>query len=659
MKRFVLFLFVLPLLGICQTAPVKTCEICIYGATSGGVIAAYTAAVQGKKVILIAADEHIGGLSSGGLGYTDIGNKYVVTGLALDFYRRVGKHYGKLEQWIFEPHVADSIFRLYLDNKNIQLITSQEIGYVKLDIKKDHIRIQGLDLRSVKAGDTSKISIIAKQYIDCSYEGDLMAKAKVPYFVGREANSIYGETLDGVELRDKHQFPDGVDPYKIIGDPKSGLLWGISSDTLKPNGTGDKRVQTYNVRICLSDDPNNSIPITRPADYDSTHYELYLRLIHYKAPTDLPMYISDMPNHKTDINNNGAFSTDLIGLNYDYPDGNSETRQQIIQMHRSYTQGFLYFLGHDPRVPENIRAKMLRWGYPKDEYLTTDHWTPQVYVREARRMLGAYVMTQANCEGKTTVNDGIAMAAYTMDSHNAERIVVNGMVKNEGDVQVGGFGPYPISYRSITPKHVSNLLVPVCLSASHIAYGSIRMEPVFMVLSQSAAQAAIYAIDHKVYIQNVDVNAIRYTLRTNPLADGSMPDILVDDNDKASARTTGKWLSGKDGYGPTVLIADTSSKQPKSVKYLPVIKKAGRYTVYAYASSENKTPVRMEIFDGKNKNTVNMEPGKLNVEGQTSGEWLKIGTYKFQAGKQDYVRLSTIQASDKAQADAILLVPER
>ena len=659
MKRLILILYFLPLSGICQNPTVKTCDICIYGATSGGVIAAYTAAVQGKKVILIATDDHIGGLSSGGLGYTDIGNKYVVTGLALDFYRRVGQHYGKLEQWIFEPHVADSIFRRYLQNKNIQLISWKEIQDVKLDLRKDHIRIKGLNLRSIRKSDTPDIAIIAKQYIDCSYEGDLMAKAKVPYFVGREANKVYHETLDGVELRDKHQFPEGVDPYKIIGDPKSGLLWGISSDTLKPNGTGDHRVQTYNVRICLSDDPNNSIPITRPADYDSTHYELYLRLINYKAPTDLPMYISEMPNHKTDINNNGAFSTDLIGLNYDYPDGDVETRQQIVQMHRSYTQGFLYFLGHDPRVPENIRAKMLRWGYPKDEYLTTDHWTPQLYVREARRMLGAYVMTQANCEGKTTVNDGIAMAAYTMDSHNAERIVVKGMVKNEGDVQVGGFGPYPISYRSITPKHVSNLLVPVCLSASHIAYGSIRMEPVFMVLSQSAAQAAIFAIDHQVYVQNVNVDAVKHLLRTNPLADGSKPDILIDDNDKAHVRISGKWLTAKDGYGPTVLLADTTDNRPKSVKYLPVVAKGGHYRVYAYASAENKTPVGVEIFDGKNKKDFNMDAGKLNVEGQTSGEWVEMGSYNFQAGKRAYVRLSTIRPSDNARADAILLVPDR
>ncbi len=659
MKYFALIFLFVPLFGIGQSPNIKTCDICIYGATSGGVIAAYTAAVQGKKVILIATDEHIGGLSSGGLGYTDIGNKYVVSGLALDFYRRIGQHYGKLEQWIFEPHVADSVFRQYLRNKYIELITWQEIRSVKRNLRKDHISILGLDLQSTKKTGPIPISVIAKQYIDCSYEGDLMAKAQVPYFVGREANSVYKETLDGVALRDKHQFPDGIDPYKIIGDPKSGLLWGISRDTLKPNGTGDQRVQTYNVRICLSDDPNNSIPITRPADYDSTHYELYLRLIHYKAPTDLPMYISEMPNHKTDINNNGAFSTDMIGLNYDYPDGDTETRKKIVQMHQSYTQGFLYFLGHDLRVPENIRNKMLKWGYPKDEYLTTDHWTPQIYVREARRMLGAYVMTQANCEGKATVNDGIAMAAYTMDSHNAERIVVNGMVKNEGDVQVGGFGPYPISYRSITPKNVSNLLVPVCLSASHIAYGSIRMEPVFMVLSQSAAQAAVYAIDHRVYVQNVDVNAIRNILRTNPLADGSTADVLVDDNDKAHVRILGKWTIGKDGYGPTVLLSDTTNDQAKSLKFLPAIAKAGRYTIYAYASAENKTPVGLEIFDGNNKKTFILDPGSINVEGQTSGEWIALGKYKLASGRKAYVKLSAIHNSDKAQADAILFVPDR
>lgn len=658
MKRIILFIFLLPLIGFSQTISVKTYDICVYGATSGGVIAAYTAAAQGKKVLLICTNDHIGGLSSGGLGYTDIGNKYVVTGLALDFYRRIGEHYGKLEQWIFEPHVAEDIFRQYLQHKNIEVVYWHDLADVKRDLRKDHISITGLTLRSTKADKYLDMSVVAKEYIDCSYEGDLMAKAKVPYFVGREANSVYNETYNGVELRDKHQFADGIDPYKVIGDPKSGLLWGISSETLKPNGTGDRREQTYNVRVCLTNYPANMIPITRPESYDSTKYELYLRLIHYKAPTELPFVISAMPNHKTDINNNGPFSTDLIGMNYDYPDGDAATRAKIIQQHKTYTQGLFYFLGHDARVPNNIRSLMRQWGYPTDEYINTDHWTPQIYVREARRMLGAYVMTQANCEGKATVDDGIAMAAYTMDSHNAERIVVNGMVKNEGDVQVGGFGPYPISYRSITPKHVSNLLVPVCLSASHIAYGSIRMEPVFMVLSQSAAQAAIYAIDHHEWVQHVDVEAIRKTLIDNPLADGSTADITIDDNDKSHVTVEGKWITSKDGYGPTMLRADTADGKAKSVIYKPVIKKAGAYRVYLYSSSSNNTPVQVGVFDGLLSRMITLDP-TIHAEGQTSGEWISLGKFDLPEGKQASVQISVLHPKDRAQADAVLFVPER
>jgi hypothetical protein len=213
-----------------------------------------------------------------------------------------------------------------------------------------------------------------------------------------------------------------------------------------------------------------------------------------------------MPNNKTDINNNGPFSTDMIGMNYDYAEADYATRKKITDEHTDYIKGLLYFIGHDPRMPEHLRNQMLKWGYPKDEYTKSDHWSPQMYVREARRMVGQYVMTQANCEGKEVVQDGVGMAAYTMDSHNCQRLVVNGMVKNEGDVQIGGFGPYPIAYRSIIPKtaECKNLFVPVCLSATHIAYGSIRMEPVFMVLGQSAAVAAAMAIDNKQAVQDVN-----------------------------------------------------------------------------------------------------------------------------------------------------------
>jgi hypothetical protein len=657
MKYIFLCLLLLPLFSYSQSKSSKNYDICIYGATSGGVIAAYTAAGQGKKVVLIATGSHVGGLSSGGLGYTDIGNKYVVTGLALDFYRKVGQHYGKLEQWIFEPHVAENIFLDYLKNKKINVIYDHSL----ISVKKNGATITSIGLHKTYSNTGAILTLEAKVFIDCSYEGDLMAKAGVSYFVGREPNAKYGETYNGVELRDKHQFADNIDPYKVPGDPKSGLLWGISSDTLKPNGTGDSRVQTYNVRVCLTKDPANRIAITRPADYDSTHYELYFRMIKDKKPTTLPFVVSAMPNHKTDINNNGPFSTDMIGVNYQYPDGDEATRRKIIEMHKNYTQGLFYFLGHEPRVPENIRQLMLQWGYPKDEYTDNCHWTPQIYVREARRMVGAYVMTQDNCEGNKRVNDGIGMAAYTMDSHNAERIVVNGMVKNEGDVQVDGFGPYPVSYRAIIPKRneCTNLLVPVCLSASHIAYGSIRMEPVFMVLSQSAAQAAIYAIDHNTSVQDVDVNAVKRTLLSNPLADGSTPDILVDDNDQAHVTIQGNWLTAKNGYGPTVLTSDTDQAVPKSVRYCPEIKKAGEYGVYIYSSSGNKKPFQTDVFDGKQYRKITIDPATLQVEGQTSGEWILLGKYALPAGRSAWVKISTIHPTDEIQADAVLFVPKR
>ena len=488
-------------------------DICVYGGTSGGVIAAYAARLQGKSVILIEPGNHLGGMSAGGLGQTDIGNKQAITGMARDFYRAIGKHYGKEEQWIFEPHVAENIFLEYVRMAKINVLYSYQLNAVK---KKSN-RITEISVEQTDGKGENKI-IRAKMFIDCSYEGDLMAKAGVSYTVGRESNSVYNETYNGVQLKDKHQFRDGVDPYVIPGKPESGLIWGVAPDVLPPNGTGDKKLQAYNFRLCLTNQPDNRIAISRPHDYDSTKYELLLRQLKTYTPDSLNwqlLHFAYMPNHKTDINNCGGFSSDMIGMNYDYAEGDYATRKKIIQAHESYTKGWLYFMGHDPRMPLHLRNEMLQWGYPKDEYADNDHFTHQLYIREARRMISDYVMTQHNCEGLQKVEDGIGQAAYTMDSHNIQRVVVNGMVKNEGDVQVGGFGPYPVSYRSIVPKknECSNLLVPVCLSASHIAYGSIRMEPVFMVLGQSAATAASMAIDAKKAVQDIDVKKLQTILK--------------------------------------------------------------------------------------------------------------------------------------------------
>ncbi|MDR1518281.1 MAG: FAD-dependent oxidoreductase [Dysgonamonadaceae bacterium] len=515
--RLIVFTFLSVLISYgCANRKAENVDICIYGGNASGVIAAFAAKQAGKSVLLVEPGQRLGGMSSGGLGQTDIGNKQAITGLARDFYRRVGKHYGVEEQWTFEPKVAEEIFKDYINRASIDVLYNHRLHAVKTSSKKiteitvEHSNNPSAKLRRIKA----------KVFIDCSYEGDLMAKAGVSYTIGREANSVYNETLNGVQMANAqyHQFPDGIDPYIVPGKPESGLLWGISPETLQPDGTGDNKVQAYNFRICLTSDSANMIPIERPDGYDSTRYELLARLIaaeHEKTDRWGYFIWSDMPNNKTDINNREGFSTDMIGMNYDYPEASYAEREKIVREHEIYTKGLLYFLGHDTRVTESIRKDILRWGYPKDEYPETNHWTPQLYIREARRMIGEYVMTQANCQGKTTVDDGVGLAAYTMDSHHIQRLVINGMVKNEGDVQVGGFPPYPVSYRSLTPKREEcrNLLVPVCLSASHIAYGSIRMEPVFMVLGESAAMAASMSIDTKKDIQDIDVKILIENLK--------------------------------------------------------------------------------------------------------------------------------------------------
>jgi hypothetical protein len=508
----------------------------------------------------------------------------------------------------------------------------------------------------------------AKIFIDCSYEGDLMARSGISYIVGRESNATYNETYNGVQLRDKHQFADSIDPYVVKGKPESGLLWGISSETLAPQGSGDTKLQSYNFRICLSSDPANKIPITRPEQYDSTKYELLLRVLEKdpKRPYNLILKPDLMPNRKTDINNNGPFSTDMIGMNYAYAEGSYDTRKAIQKEHELYTKGLLYFIGNDPRMPKHLREEMLKWGYPKDEYTDNGNWSPQMYVREARRMIGAYVMTQANCEGKEIVNDGVGMAAYTMDSHNCQRIVIekNGMkmVKNEGDVQIGGFPPYPISYRSIIPKQseCTNMLVPVCLSATHIAYGSIRMEPVFMVMAQSSAVAAVLAIDSKKPVQQVDVAKLKQILAVNPLADGSMPDIFIDNENKA-VTYSGNWkkLNTRSSYASSLLQVENT--QPATVKFTPVISRDGSYKVYTYVPKMPNiaSTLTLHVNDGSKTHEAVLHQKDIRIEGQTSGDWVYVGEYSFLKGNKAYVEISNKNADGLTIADAVLLVPSK
>ncbi len=639
-----------------------TVDICIYGGTAAGVIAAYTAKKMGKTVLLIEPGRHLGGMSSGGLGYTDIGNKYVVTGLSRDFYRRIGAHYGKFEQWIFEPKVAEAIFNDYVKRAGINVLFENRL----IQVKKEGKQIKEITLEhAYNPAAATNQTIDAKVFIDCTYEGDLMARAGVSYTVGREANSQYNETLNGVQLMTGHQFPDDIDPYVVPGDEKSGLLWGINNQPLQANGTGDKKVQAYNFRLTLTNVPANRIAVSRPENYDPKKYELLKRLkekLPWKSHKDVFIW-SLMPNGKTDINNKGGFSTDMIGMNWDYPEGDYDTRNKILKQHEEYTKGLLYFVGNDPGIPENIRSEMRQWGYPKDEFTDNGNFTPQMYIREARRMVGELVMTQHHCQGREVVKDGVGMAAYQMDSHNCDRQVVNGMVKNEGNVEVSGFGPYPVSYRAIVPKQeeVVNLIVPVCLSASHIAYGSIRMEPVFMVLSQSAAVAAAMAIDTKKPVQQIDVMKLQRVLKTNPLADNSVAEILIDNEDAAQVTVNGSWRKRNQGsYGPSMLVDSSHSISAKSVRFTPLILKEGKYNIYVYfpklPGATSKTNIT--VFDGKSKKESVIKEADVRVQGQTTGEWVALGTYAFAKGRKGYVEVSNKSADGIVIADAVLLVPE-
>lgn len=666
MKTILLFLFSLPIFA-------QSYDICVYGGTSAGVMAAVTAKRAGKSVVLIEPSKHLGGLSAGGLGATDIGNKFAITGLARDFYRNIGTHYGRLEQWTFEPHVAENLFEKYVKEAGVPVLRGWRIKQLPYKYDVDKRSIVSISLESVGLG-TQTTVIQAKQFIDCSYEGDLMATMPISFTVGREDNTQYGETWNGVQLLDKHQFPDGVDPYRIPGKPESGLIYGVSDAKLKPNGTGDLSVQAYNYRMCLTDDPANRIPISRPDGYDSTRYELLLRQISAskKVPDVLTwnlMHFVPMPNRKTDINNCGGLSTDMIGANFDYPNAYPIRRAEIIRDHETYTKGFFYFIGHDPRMPKHLRDEMLQWGYPKDEYIDNGNFSHQLYIREARRMVGEYVMTQANCEGKKVVTDGVGMAAYTMDSHNCQRLVVekNGkmMVKNEGDVQVGGFPPYPVSYRSLVPKknECINLLVPVCLSASHIAYGSIRMEPVFMVLAQSAALAACHAIDENVAVQEIDIKKLQARLANDPLLDGRPPEVLIDNDDTARVSTTGPWERLKTGgkYGTSLLLAQAGQKA--SVTFRATNVRPGRYTVYVYnplwqggggnpdqiGPQTYKSPrVTARLFTGRIHRAI-----RVNQQ-QQNNDWIGLGEFAL----SESVELTLVDDSPAPMvADAVLFVP--
>lgn len=513
-------------------------DIIVYGGTSGAVTAAIQAKKMGKSVIMVSPDIHLGGLTSGGLGWTDTGKKEVIGGLSREFYQRVYEKYqadsawnwedqsdfgnrgqgtpaidGDLRtMWIFEPHVAEEVFEEWVKELGIEIYRDEwldrETGVTVQDGKITAIRtLSGKEFKG-------------RMFIDATYEGDLMAAAGVSYHVGREANSVYDEEWNGIQTgvyHHRHHFKaldQPIDPYLIPGDPSSGLIPKISGDDPGVKGEGDDKIQAYCFRVCMSNHPTNRIPFPRPENYDSTQYELLVRIFE-TGWTEWFDKFDMIPNRKTDTNNHGPFSSDNIGMNYDYPEASYERRKEIIKEHEDYQKGLLYFVANDPRVPKEVQEEFQKWGLAKDEFNDNGNWPHQIYVREARRMIGKYVMTENELLQKKPTPESIGMGSYTIDSHNIQRYVdENGYVQNEGDIGVSLPEPYKIALGAILPKkeEIKNLVVPIAVSCSHIAFGSIRMEPVFMILGQSGATAAVMALDKGVSVQDLPYENLKAQL---------------------------------------------------------------------------------------------------------------------------------------------------
>jgi hypothetical protein len=663
-------------------------DVVVYGGTSSGIVAAIQAARMGKTAVLIEPTQFLGGLTTGGLGATDIGNKRAIGGMSREFYGRIWQHYQKPQSWkyqsrdeyaklrggaldanektmwTFEPHVATQVYDDMLREVRDKVTV---VKGERLDLRKGVVK-QGA--RIVRIVMESGRAFEGKMFIDATYEGDLLAKAGVKYHVGREANSVYGETINGVQAGHavSHQFTKQVDPYVKPGDPKSGVLPGINVDGPGVEFSGDRKVQAYNFRMCTTDVVENRRAWEKPANYDPKWFELLLRNFEagdHRVPWN-PVW---MPNRKTDTNNNFAISTDFIGQNWDYPEADYATRAKIWKAHEDWQKGLMWTLANNPRVPEKVRAEFQRLGLAKDEFKDNDNWPRQLYVREARRMISDYVMTEKNCTRAEVAPDSVGMGAYNMDSHNIQRFITKeGFVRNEGDVQVR-VRPYPISFRSIRPKasECTNLLAPTCLSSSHIAFGSIRMEPVFMVLGQSSATAAVHAIEERVDIQKIDPKK----LETRLLKDGQVLDfdsgpvsarvvlpraklggIVVDDMDakrigfdrNSSAHSVyveaGYHHDGNDGKGL------------QTARFVPELPKAGRYEVFvAYPWNPNRAPsvpVTIRHADGEAKVTIN-QTKKPPVQDLLQS----VGTFRFEQGKNGYVEISNAGTTGYVVIDAV------
>ena len=667
-------------------------DVVVYGGTSAGVIAAVQAAKMGHSVVLVCPDQHLGGLSSGGLGWTDTGNKAVIGGLAREFYHRVWQHYQKPEtwkwqkqneygnkgqgtaaidgaqrtMWIFEPHIAEQVFEEFIADHKV-LVYRDEWLNRETGVKTSEKQIASITTLSGK-------TFRAKMFIDATYEGDLMAAADVSFHVGRESRDTYDEEFNGVQtgvLHHGHHFgvlKTRIDPYLIPGNPQSGLLPRVHGDSPGEYGAGDNKVQAYCFRMCLTNLPENRRPFEKPKGYDAKQYQLLARI--FAAGWRETFHKFDpIPNRKTDTNNHGPFSTDNIGYNYDYPEASYERRREIIHEHEVYQKGLMYFIANDPSVPEDVRTAMSQWGLAKDEFTDNDNWPHQIYVREARRMKGEYVMTENELLKRRPTPNSIGMGSYTMDSHNVQRYITpEGYVQNEGDIGVSTRGPYQIALGSILPKRAEcrNLLVPVCVSSSHIAFGSIRMEPVFMILGQSAATTASLAIEADSPVQDVPYEKLRTLL----LADGQVLEadipttggkgidpkklkgIVIDDR---QAELTGGWTfsSAVGNYVGSGYRHDSDARDGKAkASFSTKLPEAGKYEVrVAYTANTNRASnVPVTVYHAGGTETVHVNQRKQPTE---ESLFVSLGTFAFDGKSPAKVEISNEGVDGHVILDAV------
>jgi len=506
-------------------------DVCVYGGTSAGVIASLQVARMGKSVVLLEAGDHVGGMSVEGLGGTDIDNHAgfqnspAVGGLALDFYRRISVHYGrqdKFEQmlrertkqrelWRFEPHVAEAVFDAWLKEAGVRVLRRHRLK------EAGGVRKEGARLLAVRC--ENGVEVAARVFIDATYEGDLLAFAGISTVVDREGNAKYGETKNGIRTDTRHgQFDRRIDPYRTPGDPSSGLLYAVQDEPLGEHGAPSAAIQGYSFRMCLTKDPANRIPIERPADYDASRYELQRRYL--AAGGNIPPPQSTIPNGKTDPGSWHHLAGNFTGWNHDYPTAGYDERQRLIRAAREHLHGVYWFMASDPAVPQKLRAQWAEWGLCRDEFSDNGGWPRSFYVRNGRRMVSDFVLTEAHVRKAKNepVTDPVGLIWWPPDLHHARRLVKNGAVWNEGAVfdasKEADWVPCGIPYRALTPRaaECTNLLTPTCPSASYVAYGAYRLEFTFMTAGQSAATAAVLAIDSNVAVQQVDYTQLRQRL---------------------------------------------------------------------------------------------------------------------------------------------------